>query len=171
MATAVQTTVVSDPQVGFSGGIYDSGEKDVISCIAQGPIAFGQFVKISASNCIVPALTGDVTGYDGGIALADPVKASSGSSSAPVGAYAAGDIVQVMRRGRVWVSTEGALAAQARPFVRFTVNGGLVPGGIRVDADAGKAVQPTGVRVYRGVAAAGLAVLQLDYPNMHAVGG
>ncbi len=160
--TSVQTSVVNAPAVGQTGMLYDSdGQKDVVSCRAQEAIPFGSYVRIIGGDCELPDSTGEVTGDDGGIALHSHEFASGAGGTG--GGYAAGDIVAVLRSGRVWVSTEDALANGASPFLRFTTNGALVQGGIRgADADTARAVQKPGITCYRGVGAAGLAVLQLN---------
>lgn len=157
MATAVQTTITNDPAIGMPGMIYDSEDHDSISCVAQEDIPFGAVVRVSGQYCELPDSSAEVTTGEVGVALHDPVK---------VGGYKTGDIVAVMRRGRVWVATEQAVAAQADPFVRFAAGaGGANKGAIRNDADTATAVAPAGMSVYRGVGGAGLAVLQLAYPG------
>jgi hypothetical protein len=154
--TQVQTTVDLAPQLGAAGMMYDSSSfKDVVSCRAQEDIPFGAYVRIIGGDCELPDTTGEVTADDGGIALHSQEFATEAG-------YKAGDIVNVMRVGRVWVTTEDAAAAGASPFIRFTTN--VAPNGsIRsADADTGKAVQKPGVTYYRGNTAAGLAVLMLN---------
>lgn len=159
MSNAVQTTLTQEPAIGRAGMIYDSGPKDVITCIAQEAIPFGSVVRISTQYCELPDSSGEVTAGEMGVAVEGPVLASG------VG-YAIGDLVPVMRQGRIWVNTEQAVAAQADPFVRFAAGaGGSAKGAIRNDADTATAVAPSGISVYRGNTGAGLAVLQLNYPG------
>jgi hypothetical protein len=152
----VQTSVDASPAVGLAGMPYDSSHfQDVVSCRAQEAIPFGAWVRIIGSDCELPDSSGEVTAGDGGVALATHNAATGG-----VG-YAAGDIVPVMRVGRVWISTEEAIAVGAQPFIRFTANAGRQNGFLNT-ADTARAVQRTGVAMYRGVAAAGLGVLQIN---------
>lgn len=153
---SVQTTFNQDPAIATPGMLYDSAPNDIRTCIAQEDIPYGAGVRIDGQYCELPDSTGEVTGNDFGVAVHDV--------SGKAGGYKAGDTVPVLVRGRVWVLTEQGLANGARPFVRFAGTG--AKGAWRNDADTAAAVQPTHVRTYRGVGAAGLAVLQLDYPNM-----
>lgn len=137
----VQSSVGTIPKAGVPGMKYDCSDMQVDTRVATTVIPFGSYVVISGENCAVPALTTDVTAALGGIALLDEEKPSGGSLSSQGVGYAIGDPVRVMRRGRCWVTAEeGTAVAGFGPFVRFTVNGAFVPGGIRSDADAGKAV-------------------------------
>ena len=156
MADVVQTAITAEPSAGYPGLIYDTGPKDVVSCVAQEDIPFGAYVRVSGGYCELADDAAEVTDGEGGVALATPTRPSG------LG-HKQGDVVPVMLQGRVWVATEQAIAAQATPFVRFAGEG--TKGGWRNDADDASAAQPSGVSVYRGVGAAGLAVLQLNYPG------
>jgi hypothetical protein len=68
----------------------------------------------------------------------------------------------VMKKGRVWVYGEVAMAKADDVYVRHTVNGLLVPGDFRNDADTAKAVKLYGARVITPTTAAGLFQLELD---------
>lgn len=160
---SVQTTITAEPAIGAPGQIYDSGPfHDIVSLIAQEDIPFGAAVRINGMYCELPDNSGEVTGQFG-VALKDASKPAPGVYTTTVGGYKAGDVVSVMKTGRVWISSETALANGAAPFVRFAAGaGGSQQGAWRNDADTATAVQPTsGVHVFRGNAAAGLAVIEL----------
>jgi len=155
--TAVQTTVDNSPAAAAPGMLYDSSMfKDVVTCRALEDIPFGCYVRIVGSTCEIPDSTGEVTADDGGIAVHSQEFATEGG-------YKTGDLVNVMRAGRIWVTTEDTCADGISPFIRFTTNAALIQGGIRgADADTAKAVQKPGVTIYRGNGGAGLAVLMLN---------
>jgi hypothetical protein len=158
---SVQTTVSATPPIGAPGQLYDSGVfHDIPTFIATGPIPFGAMVKLSGQYCAVPTVIGDMAGKIG-VAVKDPSLPSPYTGF--VGGYVAGDLVPVLQTGRVWVATETALTDQAVPFVRYAAgSGGSQAGSYRNTTDTTTAAQPaSGVHVYRGVAAAGLAVLEL----------
>lgn len=160
---SVQTTFTIDPAIGTPGQMYDSGAfHDVVTLIATEAIPFGAAVKINGMYCSLPAASGDVTG-ELGVALKDGSKPAPGAFTPTLGGFSAGDPVPVMKTGRVWIATETGLANGAAPFVRYAAGaGGTQKGAWRNDADTATAVQPTtGVHVYRAVAAAGLAVVEL----------
>jgi hypothetical protein len=154
---AVQTTNVQAPDPGVPGMLYDAAEADIVSMIARGPIPFGAYVGPTASGgCALPAAADDISG--GGIALAAPAHATGTG-------YVLGDAVNVLRRGRVWVTTEGAVTGQTAPFIRYTPSGALTAGGLAGAVDTGKNVAAKGANFYRGNGTAGLAVLELNYPG------
>ncbi len=164
--TAVQTSVENAPQVGQPGMPYDSSHfSDVVSKRAIVDMAPGSYVFISGGDCDLPNVTGEASDGDGGIVLMSQEKAST------VG-YKAGDLVPVMRIGRVWVYSETAGVDAATPYIRFTAATSPTRplGGFLNGADSGKAVQRTGVTVVRGVGAAGNMVLQLSAGAAGATG-
>lgn len=159
---SVQTTISLDPAIGAPGQLYDSGVfHDVVTLWCTEDIPFGAAVKINGMYCSLPAATGDVTGQLG-VAIKDASKPTPGAVFG-TGGYKAGDPVAVLKTGRVWIATETALANGAAPFVRYAAGGGgTQKGAWRNTIDSTTALQPTsGVHVYRGVAAAGLAVVEL----------
>ena len=52
--------------------------------------------------------------------------------------------VELLRQGQIWVIVEEAVSVGDPVFFRHTVNGGLVPGGWRTDADTANADQVDG---------------------------
>ncbi len=156
--TCVQTSVDNAPAVAAAGMLFDSSAfKEVRSVRATEDIPFGAWVAIEGEEGSLPALTGDVTALDGGIALHSQEFATEEG-------YKEGDMMAVLTTGKVWVSTETTVAAASTPEIRFTAN--TTPtrpiGGILEGTDSGKAVARPGVTIYRGNASAGLAVLQLN---------
>jgi hypothetical protein len=102
----------------------------------------------------VPAATGDVSGFQGGIALIGTKPTQTG--------YVAGDVVNVLTWGFAGALNEEALAIGDTVMARFADGaGGTVEGSFRNDADTTTAVAPqTPVRVHRP-GATGLAVLKV----------
>ncbi len=157
---AVQTAVQNDPDIAFNGMPADGEVQDKITRIATGTaIPFGAYVVIVGETCALPAAAADITGKMGGIALADAGKATG------LG-YLVDEPVTILRRGRVWVTSENAMAELDNPFIRYTVNGVNPPGGISHVTDAAKNVQASiGVEVVKGNTAAGFCMLQLLNPG------
>jgi hypothetical protein len=143
MATAVQTAVSVNPLAGQPGLEYDDSFSDIVSWIATVAIPFGCLVYESAEGkAALPTGTGNVTAGRVGIALIDPLKASG------VG-YEIGDAVRVMKRGRVWIATEEALAFGDTLFVRFATGTGTQKGAFRNDADTASASTPPNIALLR----------------------
>lgn len=77
--------------------------------------------------------------------------------------YTVGDDVRVRQIGYIWVYSEVAITALDAPvYCRHTVNGALVKGNFRTDADTARATLVTKARWARKTTAAGLALLLLD---------
>jgi len=144
MASAVQTVVTINPLAGAPGLEYDDSFSDVVSWIATVAIPFGVLVYESAEGkATLPTATGNVTAGRTGIALIDHSKASG------VG-YEIGDAVRVMKRGRVWIRSEEALAFGDTLFVRFADGaGGTQEGAFRNDADTATASTPINIALLR----------------------
>lgn len=160
---AVQTSVNVNPALGQPGELYDSGPTDKVTRVASVGIPFGSYVKLTAGqNCTLPSASGDV-GVDGGIALIDPSK--------PTGVgYEIGDVVTVLRKGRVWVESDTAITELSVPYVRYTAGSGgtagTVPGGFAGATDASKNVQPSaGMVALTATTAAGVVAIDINYPQ------
>lgn len=165
---------INIPAVSYPGQLADNSQvKDVLSAAAVlAAIIYGTLVVTDEANTggfdalagKAPGLTTDVSvvGAQLGVALAQQALAQDPSVVNPQ--YPIGYEVSCLRRGRVWVLAETAMADGANPFVRFTANGALYVGNFRNDADAGKAVQmAAGQAVVRGTtAAAGYACIELN---------
>jgi len=157
MSDAVQTTVDTNPVLGTAGELYDdSPVQDIVTRIAAVDIPFGAYVHFTANGqCTLPGASGDITDGLGGIAIRD-----SGKPTGGVG-YPAGSPVMVLEKGRVWVSTESAVALGSTPYIRYTAATGEPVGGIGGTTDSGKNVQAVNARIWKGNTAAGLAVLEM----------
>jgi len=152
MTTAVQTSVAVNPNAGQPGQEYDDSFSDIVSWIATVAIPFGCLVYESAEGkATLPTATGNVTAGRVGVALIDPTKASG------VG-YEIGDAVRVMKRGRVWIRTEEALAFGDTLFARFAAGTGTQLGAFRNDADTTTASTPPNMALLRAGATNGAAV-------------
>lgn len=104
-----------------------------------------------------PAATGDVTTLNGvaGITQWDP--------SYPEPPYRIGALLPVLRKGRIAIISETALASHTTPFVRFALVGaGNILGGLRADADAGNAVAAPYLTVVQGAAIGGVAIVEIN---------
>lgn len=71
-------------------------------------------------------------------------------------------IVNVLRRGAIYVNTEDLCAEGSAAFVRHTVNSTLIPGNLRSDGDSSKADEVTGIIWRTTRADAGLAIVEVD---------
>lgn len=156
MSDATQLSYSDTPTAGRPGLEYDvSASNDIVSWVADEAIPYGVWVSETVEgHCELPDTSAEITANKGGIALIDPAKASGA-------AYAIGDVVRVLRRGRVWVSSEETLVKSDTLFARFAAGaGGAQKGSFRNDADTASAATPVGASVYRG-GAANLAVLEI----------
>jgi len=156
MVDYVQTSISANAAAGAPGQVYDLGgpRPDIVSKRAQEPIAFGSYVSFIGEDCELSDTTGEVTGRQGGIALIDQSKPSGAG-------YVAGDMVRVMRKGRVWVATEQQVTAQASAFTRFAGTG--AQGAWRADADTANAVAAPTTNYFLVIDAA-TAVVEINQP-------
>lgn len=154
--SAVQTSVSLKPDAGVPGLPADSNVvQEFVSRVATVDIPFGAFVSLVDENeCKLPTTSAEVTTNGGGVAVFDQTKASQAG-------YKAGDVVTIMRKGNVYVSTEQTCAASGAAFVRFT-DGTL--GAFRADADTSDAVAASIARFAYGRTGAGLVVVTLNIP-------
>lgn len=155
MSDYTQLSYAEAPAAGQPGLPYDMQDADIVSWICDEDVPFGMWVAETVEgHCELPDSSAEITGNAGGIALRDSSRASGEG-------YKAGEPVRVMRRGRVWVGNEEALAKGDTLFVRFAAGaGGSQKGALRNDADTASAATPSGARLYLG-GGINLAVLEL----------
>lgn len=149
--------------IGFAGGLADSGDNDVVSkpnAEASANLVFGRGVKDSANGCLNLSGGSDVLL---GVLLHEQIDSSQLAAS---GAKAPKDTCSVLRKGRVLVLAEQAIALGDPVYVRHTANGGTTaPGRFRKDADTANAIQVTKARWVTSTSGADqIAVLELNLP-------
>ncbi len=121
----------------------------------------GIFVAYDAADDAVkiPALAAQVTTTGCGFVKKDvAIERQQGQTVD----YPAKSGVTVMRRGRMFVTTEDLSTFGGQVFVRITANGAgkLQLGAVRSDGDSGNAIALPGCRFIRTVAATGLTEIE-----------
>lgn len=165
----VQTSFTVDKTRAYAGMLADASHCDTITKIATSAVPFGYGVVKRASpadgveQAGVPTATADVTARPRGVAVKD--ESRKGPQSGNVGGYEIGDPMTLLKKGKIWVPVEGAVAQDGSAFCRFADGaGGTAEGAWRADADTATAVAfPTAVfRTATG--AAGFAILEVNLP-------
>ena len=167
---AVQSTYSSAMAVGLPGMLYDNGPNDVISMInneATAEMAFGTAVAFEGSTRDKGALAPDATtDIIAGILLRSM---TYGEATLGDTGVKPGGVLNVLRKGRVWVTAEQAVAPGDRLFIRAVATGDEVEGALGMEADGTDMIDSTGQGVWLSTAAAGaLAVLEVDFTNLKA---
>jgi hypothetical protein len=75
-----------------------------------------------------------------------------------------GEVGDVLKRGRIWVVTEEAVAVDSPVFFRHTAPGVEQVGAFRTDADTANADEITSARWVAATSAAGIAQLDISLP-------
>ncbi len=157
---SVQTTYSQAMTVKLAGMLGDMRDAVVESFKAEGgAIPFGYAVVIGAdASATVKLPTSTGQGFRG-IALHEQAQMQSIGGSAV--SYAQYDVVNVLRRGLVWVATAGTVAADDAAY--FIVSGGTA--GKLSNVDDGT-TDPIYSGVFRSsVTGAGLALLEINLPS------
>jgi hypothetical protein len=148
---------------GQAGGIADGGNHDIISAADKlEAVPFGVALAQGASDglCKLPSSSTDKII---GVAVLEQTKEQALGSG--VVNYPAGSMISVMKRGRVNVLAESAVAAGGPVYVRFASGaGGSQLGAMRADADTGSAMLVDGASFTTSVAAGGVAVVDMNLP-------
>lgn len=139
-----QTAYNQSLAVGRAGMLADGGNRHVISKNNQsgGALNFGlAVVQGSADNeCTLPASAADVTGQGKllGVALIDLSVENKYPEDSSAAAYVAGAMVNVLNKGRAWVTVEEAVTPTSPVYVRFATDGGTntQPGSFRASSGA-----------------------------------
>lgn len=148
---------VDNPQV--KGGLVDAGFTNKVSRVSAAVISFGVGLSIGADGkVLIPAATGS---QFEGVAM---MKHKAQSNALGLARYDIGEAISTLRKGRIWVFAEEAVDPTDAVFLRHTVNGGLIPGDFRTDADTANADQITNAKWVSVLTAAGLAILEINMP-------
>jgi len=169
--TATQTAFSYEAVAGqgVPGQLYGAGlGYDIVSAAFENtspPGIYAGKCLISGTDglrqCKVPAATGDVTGGKvKGVSIYEPARGKR-ASGYDFDTY---DSISILRKGLIWVLSEDTIVQDAALFVRFTANGGNLPGNFRSDADTDKAVALPGAKVVKGRTGAGLILIEVNLP-------
>jgi hypothetical protein len=177
---SVQTSYSKNPSVAFPGVLYDVGPHDIITGVNRDVISmpFGTVVAAKTSSptsdfdAILPASSG---AYPMGIVVHshDYARVFTDAQGNVVGELDSvglkpGAILQVLRKGRIWVLTEdgSVLAFQSRLYTRYSANGGATQlGACRGSDDSGHAIDLTklGQFITSQATVGGLVVVEVDF--------
>jgi hypothetical protein len=192
----MQEIVNDEPVQAYEGKVQDSVSfpTSIISKLASELIYFGKLVtpyddaELAVGGASggpqrvkAPTSAAEITRClkGGGIAIADPSvermrnPAAPGTpNSAPFGAFASGDMLPVMRKGRIWVVVETELTdLDSDVYVRFQNPGGSPPaaqlGSFTQSAGADFDLAPSGAFAFQGAATIGgvhFALMAVNLP-------
>lgn len=174
---AIQTTYSDTPEAAFAGQlIYGDLIVPMTNDEASAEIAFGLAVVLDPSSpatdqsaTLPTAETNKVWGivlhsnaYDRTYTLAD---GSTGGELGTTGLMP-GAVMNVLRKGRVWVTAQTAVTPGDRLWVRAVATGDEVLGGLEDADDGTDMIDCTSQGVWCTTAAAGdLAILEVDFTN------
>jgi hypothetical protein len=133
----MQTAYNVDPPLGVVGAIAESGAKVVRARIAAGVVRPGQYVVLVGLTCGHPTAA-PTAQTRGGVAVRNPYKQNNS-------AFVAGDVIDIVVDGVIWVASENAASVNTPAFVRFTAAGAEELGAFRTDADTADAAHIPGL--------------------------
>jgi hypothetical protein len=160
-----QTAYSAAMTAGYAGEKFDVGEMDVVSMISEESSAqmpFGVVVARGTADagCKLPALDTDVPA--GIVAHSHAYERNGELGTTGVQPKMA---VNVMRRGRIWVTAEEAVAPGDRLFVRIVAgSGGSQLGACRKSAVAGETIDCSAQGEFQTTATTGaLALIDVNF--------
>lgn len=158
-----QTAVTQNPARAYAGQLADLCPHTIASYVTEVAVAagYGMVRGVNASgvepdsfqSAKLPAGSGDIFQ---GVVVFDPMKMPL--SANPTTQYAIGDMVALLRKGRIWVLTNAAVTIDMQAFCVYTTDLGKFRG----DSTAATAVP--GSKFLTTTSGAGLALLELNYP-------
>ena len=153
-----QTSVTQYGAAGFAGLIADSMFTDKMSYSAEAAVPFGVPVQLGTNKeRQVKVLTSSVG--QGALAVGISVATQAvEQTSAGVAAYADKETVSVMKRGRIWITTNDAVVAGAVAnlvLANSTFTDEVVAAGI-------EAFTQFSAKFITGTTAAGLAIVEIN---------
>lgn len=161
---AYQTAYPATFTAAFEGMLADSFESDMVSKanLDAAALSFGRGVRDGAGAAGMTAFSAASQVLLGVLVFGQ----RDSSRLAGTGAIAQTETGNVLRKGRVWVRAEQAVALNSPVFVRHTANGGTTaPGRFRIDIDTANATAVTSARfVTTSSTADQLVILELNLP-------
>ena len=142
------------------GAIADIALSDKVGRVAAADINFGIGLAQTAvaGQAEIPTATGFT--FEGiSVQTNKPTPNATG-----IALYEAGEEITVLRKGRIWVYTEVAVAVNDPVFLRHTTNAALLAGDFRNDADTARADAITNARFVTATTAAGLVQVEINLP-------
>lgn len=170
---AVQTSYQQNMDVAFAGMIADGAEvKDVIAMQNEEAVSempFGVAVNFEGSTFDKGALLPDnLADVVAGILLHTHAVSKDPAGDLGLVGLKPGAVLNIMRKGRVWVICENGCSPADRLHVAIGTSGDA-EGTLRSLADGANTIASTGQGVWLTTAAAGaLAVLEVDFTNLPA---
>lgn len=161
-----QTSYTTTQPAAFAGLLYDVGPHDIITRITEETVLevpFGVVVAFGGADnqCELPDATTDKC-----LGIVVHSHDYDASALGTVGVKPK-NLLQVLRKGRIWVLAENGVAPGDRGFVRAVAGaGGTQLGAIRQAAVGGETIDATTQIVFVTTAlAGGLAVVEVDFTN------
>lgn len=162
-----QTQVTQGIAKAYEGQVENWAQADIITRAAEAALDAGLGCKQGADDkgCLGVSGAGDVTGKPFlGITIYDPSKYVNWPSGVTK-MYPIGQLVSIMRKGRIWVFVEEAVTPASTPYCRIIANGGNnVLGRFRASVDGGNAEAVPASRFWTSAGAGGFALLELNLP-------
>lgn len=167
-----QTTVTSNPQTAYEGMIDgDQFFSSVVITKIANPsagISAGRgltYVSGSDTKTDLPAASTDITDVTKfqGVSVYAPSITGAWPLPSTTGIYQQGQLVNILRRGRIWVYAEEAVAITDTVYCRYSSNGGnTILGRFGNTSDSSHAAAVPTARFVTSTTAAGLVLLEIN---------
>jgi len=162
-----QTSISTTMALAYAGLLADSGFHDVISRVngeASAEIRFGAMVAQDTADDECDLLAADTDKPIGVVVHSHAYDKPNDLGDTGLKPKA---MVNVLRKGRIWVPVEEAVVAMDPVFVRHTVaDSGSFQGAFRKSDDNNETIDLTGVaRFLTSASASGFAVVEVDMSN------
>lgn len=165
-----QTSVSFTPNAAIPGDVH--GDIGASLTRAASVVMQGGLLVVTTSNdddCKLPTTGNDITsvlkplGITRSNVARDPNFPSGGTAGFT---YQIGDSVEIVSRGRVWVTVEEAVSPSDDVYVRHTANGDNTQrGAFRTSSDSSNAALLAGARYLTTASANGVALVDLNLPQ------
>lgn len=141
----------------FPGMLADMFHADFVSKVSAEDIPFGRLLSRGTGDDVVklPASAGDITGGAIGISVHTHKEPVAG-----VAQYVAKETIPVLKKGRIWVQVEDAVADGGDVHVRYVAGTGVVGGFLGAAVSSETAILPN-AKYVTSASAGGLAVVEI----------
>lgn len=167
----MQTTVKETFARAVSGMIADNGDKDTVTCVCEEDIPAGRLLVLGTGYVdgrpLVKLANGSALGELIGVSpyrstkeLREPTTPGDSSTTPPL--WKAGDVIGVIKQGRVWVDVVGSAITAKGVALNVRTTAGASRGMVTTTAADSNNVA-TGLKSH-APSAAGLVIVDLNLP-------
>lgn len=150
-----QTVYSSQPDKGVSGTLVTEANAVKRTYVAASTLTPGRYAGIDSAGKVAHLTAAPTAATRGGFVIRNMYKDNDG-------VIAAGEPVELLEAGNMWVTVESTCAMNGAVFIRHTTGTGTGIGAARLDADTATAAAIPGLYFREALSATGVCNVEIN---------